>query len=69
LNRRRNCFGPATPLSNIWCFQVGPKVEFVRWVWRLILVRNVSISMDPYSIEKGWVKNYLMDPNMAIAVR
>jgi len=25
--------------------------------------------MDPYSIEKGWAKNYLMDPNVAIAVR
>ena len=39
------------PLSNIWCFQVGPKVGFVMWIWRLTLVRIISIVMDPYSID------------------
>ena len=32
-----------SPLSNIWCFQMDPKVRFVRWIWVLVLVRSVSI--------------------------
>jgi len=31
---------------------VDPKVGFVRWVWRLNLVMNVSIVMDTYNIDR-----------------
>jgi len=48
LRWRRN--PSATFLSNILVLHAGLKVEFVRWVCELILVRNISIVMDSYSI-------------------
>ena len=47
-------FGLPGSLSNFFSLHVGLKGGFVRWVWVLNLVRNVSIVMDPYSIDLGW---------------
>ena len=55
LHGRGRRFRPARFLANIWCFQVDPKVGFVKWVRRLVLVRIVSIVMDPYSIDASIV--------------
>ena len=67
LHGRGRRFRPARSLSNILCFQVDPKVGFVRWVWRLVLVRIVSIVMDSYSIDFTWSTATARFPSASVA--